>query len=166
MKESRVAVALGANLGPREETLERAVVLLGGQIGAVISRSQWHETAAVLPPERPNASEPPYLNGVVLLETGITPQEILIELQQIENRLGRDRARETRRWASRRIDLDLILMDDLVLETDRLVVPHPEMHRREFVLQPLSEVWPDWTHPVLGLSVREMLASLAQECSR
>ena len=87
-------------------------------------------------------------------------QEILAGLHRIEATLGRDRTTETARWRPRLIDLDLIAVEDLVLDQEDLRLPHPEMHKRDFVLAPFCEVWPDWRHPVLDRSATELLREL------
>ena len=96
-----------------------------------------------------------FVNAAALIETGLSPRALLEALLSIENRAGRVR---TEKWGPRLIDLDLLFYDDLIIEEEGLVVPHPYMPERRFVLAPLSEVAPDWVHPVLGLTPAEMLA--------
>ncbi|MFO1050160.1 MAG: 2-amino-4-hydroxy-6-hydroxymethyldihydropteridine diphosphokinase [Geminicoccaceae bacterium] len=155
----RAVVALGANLGERRATLEQAVELMAA-LGQVAARSHWLETPALIHPDDPAKSYPEFLNGAVLLRSGLPPAELLAGLHRIEARLGRDRATETARWRPRLIDLDLIAVEDLVLDRDDLRLPHPEMHKRDFVLAPFCEVWPDWRHPVLHRTATELLAEL------
>ena len=156
----RAVVALGANLGDRQATLDRAVALMGAELGTVAAQSSWLHTPALIHPDDPAQSYPEFLNGAVLLRTALEPAALLAGLHRIEARLGRDRSRETARWRPRLIDLDLIAMEDLVLDGDALRLPHPEMHKRDFVLVPFCEIWPDWRHPLLGRSAAEMLAQL------
>ncbi len=99
-----------------------------------------------------------FVNGVVLVRTTREPRELLAELARIENSAGRTRAGE--RFGPRTLDLDIILYDDLVLETPELTVPHPRMHKRCFVLKPLCDIDPTVNHPVLGVSVGELLGRI------
>lgn len=159
----RAVVALGANLGERRATLERAVALIGEEVGPVEACSAWLETAALIHPDDPATSYPPFLNGVLVARTALGPEDVLRRLHAVEARLGRDRADEAVRWRPRAIDLDLIAVDELVLDTPSLRLPHPEMHRRRFVLLPMAEVWPDWRHPVLGVTAADLLEVLPPE---
>ena len=158
----RAVIALGANLGDRGATLDRAVGLIGAEVGEVVARSSWVETAALIHPDDPATDYPAFVNGVVVAATALQPEEVLVRLHAIEARLGRDRAAETARWRPRAVDLDLIVVDDLVVERADLRLPHPAMHERRFVLGPMAEVWAGWRHPVLGLTVAEMLAGLGE----
>ncbi len=154
----RALIGLGANLGERERQIEGALDALSA-LGRLAARSRLYEYPALLPPgdRRP---QPPYLNAVALLVTDLAPLRLLGALQAIERRFGRDRRREGGRWRPRPLDLDLLAVEGLVVETPRLVLPHPRMHERPFVLRPLLEVWPGWVHPRLGLDVPALLARL------
>ena len=156
----RAVVALGANLGDRQATLDQAVALMGAELGTVAAQSSWLHTPALIHPDDPAQSYPEFLNGAVLLETELPPDALLAGLHRIEASLGRDRSKETARWRPRLIDLDLIAMDGLVLDGEALRLPHPEMHKRDFVLAPFCEVWPDWRHPVLHRTAADLLAEL------
>ncbi len=169
-------IALGANLnspvGGARETLEAALSELGRRGVVVVARSRWYRTAAF-----PPGSGPDFVNGAARLTADLSPDSLLAILHEIERDLGRDRRR---RWAPRACDLDLLACGDFVapdratvlewirLDSDSqareapagLILPHPRLHQRGFVLRPLADVAPDWRHPVLGETVVEMLAAL------
>ena len=171
-----ILIALGANLasplGPPRRTLEAALEALPEQGLEVVARSRWYRTPAV-----PAGSGPDFVNGAAVLAGGLAPGAVLEVLLGVEQGLGRHR---DRRWAPRACDLDLLAMGDRVLpdretvarwialapedharaEPPGLLLPHPRLQDRGFVLLPLADVAPGWVHPVLGRSVAEMLAAL------
>ena len=145
-------MGLGANLGDREATIRRAVELLGERTGIdVAAVSTLRETDPVGYEEQPR-----FLNGVVALEVDLTARGLLAELLAVERELGRDRSQEAR-WGPRTIDLDLLLFGDETVAEPGLVVPHPRLAERRFVLEPLHELEPDLTLPD-GRTVRELAA--------
>ena len=151
---SRVAaIALGSNLasewGDREATLREAVLRVG-QLGQVLAVSALHDTAPVGYTEQPR-----FLNGAMLLATELEPVELMRALLAIERAMGRDRSVVAAK-GPRTVDLDLLLMDDVVLVTDELTVPHPAMAERQFVLEPLAEIAAGMVDPVSGRTVGEM----------
>ena len=153
----RALIALGSNLGDRAAYLEHAIAALRAAPGIVSVRaSRFHETAPVGGPPGQGA----YLNAAAAVETTLGPEALLEVLLTIESELGRIREE---RWGPRTIDLDLLLYEDCVISTPRLMLPHPRMHDRRFVLAPLAEVAPDARHPVLGRTVRELLERLGAE---
>jgi 2-amino-4-hydroxy-6-hydroxymethyldihydropteridine diphosphokinase len=149
------AVALGSNLesrfGDREANLREAVRRIG-ELGEVRGVSSFYDTAPVGYLEQPR-----FLNGAMLLRTELGPQELMRKLLEVERAMGRDREDAIPK-GPRVIDLDLLLYGDWVLWAEDLILPHPRMEERRFVLEPLAEIAPEWVHPVLGVTVRELLA--------
>ncbi|MEH6645212.1 2-amino-4-hydroxy-6-hydroxymethyldihydropteridine diphosphokinase [Sulfitobacter sp.] len=176
--ECRYLIALGSNLGVGEiapaEVLERALKSLQGRGFAVRSQSRFFQTPAF-----PAGAGPDFVNAAAVLEAQIDPVEVLAQLHAVEAELSR--TREVR-WSARTLDLDLIAAGDLVLPDakthqywrkmplemqraatpEQLILPHPRLAERAFVLVPLLDVVPDWRHPVTGLSIREMHDALPE----
>jgi len=156
---SLAAIGCGSNLestfGDREANLQEAIRLIR-PLGAVRAVSSFYDTEPV-----GLLAQPRFLNGALLLETNLEPLALLRELLAVERAMGRDRVGAVAK-GPRVIDLDLLLYadrewGDVVMETEELTLPHPAMQERRFVLEPLKEIAPEWVHPVLGLTVGEML---------
>ncbi|HEY6412297.1 MAG TPA: 2-amino-4-hydroxy-6-hydroxymethyldihydropteridine diphosphokinase [Edaphobacter sp.] len=152
------AIALGSNLGSqfgdREANLWEAVERIR-ELGTVKAVSSIYDTEPV-----GYLDQPRFLNAAVLLETSIEPSELMRALLRIEQTMGRERMGAVAK-GPRVIDLDLLLYGQVVMNTTELTLPHPEMMERRFVLEPLAEIAPGLVHPVLGLTVREMLARVS-----
>ena len=145
-------VGLGANLGPREITLLRAVDLLAETDGVeVLAVSQLRETEPI-----GVVGQPLFLNGAVALDTSLSPRELLDRLLEIERELGRVR---DVRWGPRVVDLDLLVYGDRQMDEPGLRVPHPRLHERRFALEPLAELDPDLEIPGYG-PMSDLLAAL------
>jgi 2-amino-4-hydroxy-6-hydroxymethyldihydropteridine diphosphokinase len=178
----RAAIALGSNLesrfGDREANLREAVRRMGA-LGEVRAVSSFYDTEPVGYREQPR-----FLNGALVLETELEPLGLMCALLEVERAMGRDRTVHQTNAGGvvvkgpRVIDLDLLFYilrnvtkkdgakkdgSDVVIATQELTLPHPEMHARRFVLEPLAEIAPEWVHPVLGLTAREIMAQLSRD---
>ncbi len=146
-------IGLGSNLGDREASLRQALEFLAQTPATTVVRaSSLYDTEPVGVEDQPH-----FLNAVAQVETTLVPRQLLWNLMLIERRLGRVRSQ---RWGPRTIDLDLLLYDDLVLDDDDLLLPHPEMSKRSFVLVPLVELEPLLVHPVTGETMLALLQRL------
>lgn len=152
MVKHRAYVALGTNLGERQENLELALQLLETKGVRVVQVSSFIETEPYGVKDQPN-----FLNGACEVETELAPLELLRLLLRLELEMGRVRLR---RWGERIIDLDLLLYEDVVMNTTELTLPHADMANRTFVLEPMCELAPDLVHPVLGKTMRQLLEAL------
>ena len=151
-------VALGSNMGDRRAFLDGAVMSLGRLPHTkVVKVSSYYET-----PPYGMTEQADFLNGCLKLLTLLTPEELLDGLLGIEREAGRERVV---RWGPRTLDLDIIFYDSLVLESEDLCIPHVEMHKRRFVLEPLCEIAPYKRHPVYVRTVREMLENIESASS-
>ena len=148
---ARAYLGLGSNLGDRDGHLGFALDRLG-EVGTVIARAPVIETDPVDCP-----AGGMFLNTCVCLETALEPSELLSAATQIERQRGRSR---TARNEPRVLDIDILLYDDLVLREQALQIPHPRMHERGFVLEPLAEIAPNLVHPSFNVTVRGLLAGL------
>ena len=142
-------ILLGGNMGNRQAYLKFALFHISKDIGQVEKLSPVYETAAW-----GDASTKPFLNQVALIATSLTPKELLIKLLEVEKKAGRTRAVK---WGNRTLDLDILFCEQQVIEEPDLEVPHPEIANRKFVLVPLVAINENFTHPILGKSMHELL---------
>ncbi len=162
--KKHIYVALGANLesrvGPPRVTLERALQELESRGINVRGRSRWYKSPAF-----PDPTDPEFINGMGVLETALQPRDLLSQLHEVERVFGRERRR---RWAPRILDLDVIDYRGVTLrgnQADGLVLPHPEMSTRDFVLLPLRDVAPDWRHPETNQHIDTLIDALNKPLS-
>jgi 2-amino-4-hydroxy-6-hydroxymethyldihydropteridine diphosphokinase len=148
-----VYLGLGANLGDREANIRRALELLAGKGVGVRVVSALVETEPVGGP----SGQPKFINGATLVETDLSPRELLIACGEVEQALGRDRSQG--RWAARTIDIDILVYGQRVIDAPDLTVPHPRMAERGFVLEPLAEIAPGLAVPGTGRTVAELWAA-------
>ena len=142
----RAYVGLGANLNDPPAQLREALRLIGARPGIqVAATSQFYRSAPLGPGEQPD-----YCNAVCAVDTDLNPDRLLTHLHDVERAMGRERPPQ--RWAPRLIDLDLLHYERVKMKTSRITLPHPEMHKRNFVLVPLAELAPDLELPGLGIA--------------
>ena len=146
-------IALGSNIGDSEKLLQDAVKELDALRGSFVEKV----SDFIMTPPYGVTDQPDFLNGCLKLRTLLYPMELLTEMNRIEQEAGRERIIH---WGPRTLDLDLIFYDNLILEEDDLCIPHVEMHKRTFVLEPLEQIAPYKRHPGNGKTVREMLQEL------
>ena len=145
---------LGSNLGNRQLYLQEATELIAQQVGEVIGQSAIYETEAW-----GKTDQPGFLNLALVVATTLSPIELLHQVLEIEKALGRVRHEK---WGARLIDIDIIFYEDEVVDiAGELQIPHPQMQYRKFVTEPLTEIAPDFVHPILQKTLKEILAELA-----
>ena len=146
-----IFLALGSNLGDRMDNLRAAVRLMPPKV-QITSTSRIYET-----PPWGYLEQPPFLNQVVRGITTLEPEALLKYIKQLEIKMGRQ---PTVRYGPRLIDIDILFYDDLIRENRNLTVPHPRLHERAFVLVPLADLAPDYRHPVIGMSIQQLLSQV------
>jgi 2-amino-4-hydroxy-6-hydroxymethyldihydropteridine diphosphokinase len=143
-------LCLGSNKGNRALYLERARMIIGNKIGEVLSQSKIYETEAW-----GISNQPLFFNQCILTVTGLSQTQLMNSIKEIETSLNR--IRTGNQYESRTIDIDVLLFDSLIITTETLTIPHPRMHLRRFVLTPLCEIASEIIHPILGLSIEQLL---------
>jgi 2-amino-4-hydroxy-6-hydroxymethyldihydropteridine diphosphokinase len=146
-----VYLSLGSNVGDREAQLQDALAKLAA-VGSVVATSSFYETEPV-----EFTRQPWFLNCAIALETNKTPEQLMAAILRIEEEMGR---RRVQKKGPRAIDIDILLFDDTIVDSKELTIPHPAMHQRRFVLEPLAEIAPELLHPVLKKTIGELLDSL------
>jgi len=155
-----ILIGIGGNLanprfGAPIDTLAAALISLEAQGIVVAARSAWYRTAPV-----PRSNQPWFVNAVASLSTDLAAPDLLAVLQAVERQFGRVRSAQN---AARMLDLDLLDHRGQVTETASLVLPHPRLHQRRFVLVPLAEIAPRWRHPLSGLTAEQLLSQLGEQ---
>lgn len=151
----KAAVSLGSNLGDRLGSIRQARLLLKERGVCIVGSSDVFETAPWGFKDQPN-----FLNACLLLDTEESPRDLLLKTQSIESEMGRI---SRFHWGPREIDIDILFMNGLTVNEDDLVIPHPEITRRAFVLVPLCQIAPEWRHPLLKQNVMDMAMHVSRD---
>jgi len=146
----KAVIGLGGNIGPVLQHLIQAILAIKEEVGSVQKVSSIYQTKAWGIEDQPD-----FLNQVLLVETKLTPSELLTTCLSIEQSLGRDRV-NGQHWRERVIDIDILLYEHRIIDLPQLKIPHPYLHKRNFVLIPLNEILPTYVHPILQKSIRNL----------
>ncbi|MFM7216947.1 MAG: 2-amino-4-hydroxy-6-hydroxymethyldihydropteridine diphosphokinase [Bacteroidota bacterium] len=151
--QQRFIFLLGSNVGDRPAQLAAAQEGLVRLVGPIDKQSSIYETAAW-----GKTDQDPFLNQIVSGTTLLDPESVMKAALQVETEMGRTRSRK---WEPRTIDIDLLFLEQVVMHSDLLVLPHPMLHQRKFTLAPLCDIFPEFRHPVLGKTMKELLEELS-----
>jgi len=149
-----IFLSLGANIGEREENILRAIELLKTRVGRCVNVSDFYISDAC-----GFESENKFVNIAAEFETSLQPVELLKITQQIERTLGRKNKTRNGKYSDRIIDIDILFYDNQIIDLQQLTIPHPLLHKRNFVLEPLAEIAPEFKHPVLKKNIKELAES-------
>ncbi len=152
----KVFLGIGGNIGNKADNFNKVYTFVKNELGKIAKRSSVYET----PPWGFSADEN-FWNQVLIVETELSPNELLQKIAEIENQFGRER--EIGKYNSREMDIDILYYDDIFIETETLIIPHPRIHQRKFVLVPLNEIAPDFKHPLFRLTSFQMLENCRDE---
>ena len=158
MEYKKIVLLLGGNEGDTRGYLRNAITLLEQQLGMMTHQSYFYKTAAW------GFEADDFINIGIVIETDKSAMDCLQATQDVENELGRIKEENTKGYQDRNIDVDIIFYDDEIIDTEILIVPHPRMHERNFVLQPLLEIIPEFCHPIFKKNI-ELLAKECQDNS-
>ncbi len=151
-----VYLGIGGNLGNKQNNFDNVYQIIEKELGRILLSSSIYET-----PPWGFQSDDAFWNSVLLIETSYSPEELLEEIHLIEEKFGRKRGNE--RYSSREMDIDILYFDDIFIETENMIIPHPRIHQRKFVLVPLNEIAPNFKHPLLRFTTFEMLENCKDE---
>jgi len=150
----QVFLGIGGNTGNKHENFDKVYTFIKNELGDIIKRSSVYET-----PPWGFESEENFWNQVIIVETQFSPEKLLKNIAQIENRFGRERVKG--KYTSREMDIDILYFDDLIMNIEKLTIPHPQISNRLFVLLPLAEIAPEFVHPKLRLNSLQLLKNCA-----
>ncbi|MBE9467201.1 MAG: 2-amino-4-hydroxy-6-hydroxymethyldihydropteridine diphosphokinase [Bacteroidetes bacterium] len=147
---AKVYLLLGGNLGDRNYYIQESEQMIECELGKITTKSSIYETEPW-----GFQNEQNFYNCVVLINTIYKPQELLKKIHAIENNLGRKRG--SQQYSSRTVDIDILFYDNIILNEDNLIIPHSKLHKRKFVLEPLCEINPEFVHPVMNVTLNNLL---------
>lgn len=156
----KYVIGIGGNEGNVVETFRKTLKMIDGEFGVITAISKWYFSKP-LPVEGEGEPQPEYLNAVFILESDLDPESLLENLLNTEKKLGRDRSKSYY-WGPRTVDLDIIAAEDMMYSSEKLVIPHPRMSERDFVLVPFLEIQKDWIHPEKKQDIESLLSVLPE----